>query len=117
MACWWAVQDEVLSGVHIEQLTALEQLSLQTALMLAQAGSERYAAVQHLHAVALPIGNRLHDEEVQAAEWRHRVLLVFDADWPSYGMGVACELAVVPACCRNTEQLATSVDINMMTAP
>ena len=40
MACWWAVQDGVLSGIHIEQLTALQQLSLQTALMLAQASRD-----------------------------------------------------------------------------
>ena len=116
VACWWAVQDEVLSGVHIEQLTVVEQVSLQTALVIAQAsqGSERYAAVQHLHAVALPIGNKLHDEEV--AGWRHRVLPVSHADWPLYGMGVACERAVVPAFPRDTERLATTLDINMMTA-
>ena len=66
--------------------------------------------------MALPIGNRLHDEEVQAVEWRHRVLPVSDAHWATYGMGVARELAVVPAFPRNTERLATSVDINMMTA-
>ena len=117
-ACWRAIQIEVMNGVTPEQLTALEQVLLQIALTIAQTsrGADRYIAVQHLHAVALPIGNRLHNGEVQAVAWRHWVMPVSDSEWPSYGMSVAFEHAVVPGFPRDFEQLATTTDINMMTA-